>query len=369
MKRLIIEHPSSFIDKQFGDAMRNAALEAEQLLDLHPDQLELIHQQGWLKMFIPKEYGGLGWSLPEVLRVEESLSWADGSTGWVVTLCAGAGWFSGFLQPSLLKQILLNDKVCFAGSGAATGIANLTPEGYAINGFWKYASGSLHATVFTANCVIKKDGLPQFHTDGSPLIRAFLLYKDEVILHRHWNSMGMVATASHSFEVKSLSVPAARCFKIDAKHAMLKDPVYQYPFLQFAETTLTINLSGMAMRFLDLCEKIFSEKMQRGNGLQPKIPDLHQILSAANVEMDKYRNEFYSAVDTSWQICERGEVLPEHVLNEVSKTSYALAHRSRQLVNELYPYCGLIAANTQTELNRVWRNIHTASQHALFTSG
>ena len=39
---------------------------------------------------MPKENGGLGMSMPEGLRMEETLAWTDGSTGWTVTLCAGA---------------------------------------------------------------------------------------------------------------------------------------------------------------------------------------------------------------------------------------------------------------------------------------
>src|SRR5687768_16798292 len=97
-----VEHPSLIIPHGYIDCIRQHAAEAELLGDLHPDQMDLIHEKRWLKMFIPTEYGGLGWSLPQVLKVEEALSWADGSTGWVVTLCGGAGWFTGFIEPSLV---------------------------------------------------------------------------------------------------------------------------------------------------------------------------------------------------------------------------------------------------------------------------
>ena len=75
-------------------------------------------------MYVPKAYGGLGLSLPEILRIEEGLSWADGSTAWVVTLCSGAAWFIGFLNIDLGKNISENDQGCFAGSGAVTGVAD-----------------------------------------------------------------------------------------------------------------------------------------------------------------------------------------------------------------------------------------------------
>jgi hypothetical protein len=55
------------------------------------------------------------------------------------------------------------------------------------------------------------------------------------------------------------------------------------------------------------------------------------------------------------------------VMEEVSLYSRNLAKISRECVDLLYPYCGLAAANTDTEINQVWRDLHTASQHALLT--
>lgn len=364
-----VEHPSLAIDRACLDAIRETAADAEELKDLHPRQLNLICQHKWFRMFIPVAYGGLGWSLPRVLRMEESLSWADGSTGWVVTLCSGAGWFTGFLQPSLLEEISNTANVCFAGSGAVGGTATITPDGFEVTGHWKYASGSLHATVFTANCFIQSGGVRQCHPDGSPMISAFLFLRQEVSLQRTWNSMGMIATGSHSFEVRKLHVPADRRFTIDPVDAILKDPVYRYPFLQLAETTLSVNLSGMAMRFLDLCAPLFSERMKRRNQSLSAFRDVGQLLAGARASMERHRNEFYKTVDSSWAICSRGAVLTADVLHEVSAKSHALARRSLHVVDDLYPLCGLSAADTRSEINRVWRNIHTASQHSLFRMG
>jgi hypothetical protein len=54
---------------------------------------------------------------------------------------------------------------------------------------------------------------------------------------------------------------------------------------------------------------------------------------------------------------------------DVSRTSHALAVVARQWVDTLYPYAGLGAANVGSEINRVWRDVHTASQHPLLVFG
>ncbi|QHT67366.1 hypothetical protein GXP67_12335 [Rhodocytophaga rosea] len=93
------EQPAAYLDKKLIDTLRAFAQETESLMHLHPKQLALIYQQQWLYMLVPKVYGGKEISLPEVLQTLEALSYADGSVGWVVTLCSGAGWFGGFLDP------------------------------------------------------------------------------------------------------------------------------------------------------------------------------------------------------------------------------------------------------------------------------
>lgn len=367
MKR--IEHPSAFVAREWTDAIRGASAEAERLRCLHPLQLQIIRGQNWLNQFVPKEFGGLELSLPEGVRVEECLSWADGSVGWVVTLCSGAAWFSGFLPRALLTEIFNVAPVCFAGSGAPTGVARVTETGYDVSGFWKYASGALHATVFTANCVITKDHVPLRNDDGSPLVKAFLFKKEEVTLHPNWNSMGMVATGSHDFEVKPIHLESNRCFVIDPKCAVLSQSLYQFPFLPLAEVTLCANLSGMAVRFLDLCGILFEDRIKNKPFTELQVATVRTKLSKAEKGIENCRREFYNKLDTSWEIGERGEVIPDDHLNEMRRSSHRLADVARKWVGELYPYCGLAAANTDTEINRVWRNFHTASQHALFTFG
>src|SRR5882724_1562861 len=104
-----IEHPSRWLDLSIVEAIRQRAFEAEAMKQLHPSQLEIIYKQSWLKMFVPKKYGGLELSIPEILKTEEALAWTDGSTAWVVTLCAGAAWFIGFLDSNVAKEVFAID--------------------------------------------------------------------------------------------------------------------------------------------------------------------------------------------------------------------------------------------------------------------
>jgi alkylation response protein AidB-like acyl-CoA dehydrogenase len=362
-----IPHPSAFIDGEDVNAIRNSAAEAEQLGMLHPEQLRIVYKQGWFKLLVPQVYSGRQITLPGLVRLQEAISWTDGSTGWVVTLCSGAGWFGGFISPEITQQIFSTPKVCLAGSGAAGGMADITETGYLINGTWKYASGAHHATHITANCIIRKDGEPVLEDDGQPRILPFIFDKKDVNILPAWKYVGMVATGSDAFEIKDLAVESNRKFKIDPSTAIVPHPLYQYPFLQLAEATLAVNLSGMAIHFMDLCEDVFNEKMK-----QPRLTNEHKEilineLSRSKNDITLLRKDFYEAIDQSWIAIQDSNAVPDEQLRRVSITSRRLAQLARESVDRLYPLCGLIAASTDTEINRAWRDLHTASQHALLT--
>ena len=159
MNKEKIPHPSAFINSKLTEDIRSLASGAENTGSLQPGQLAIIYEQKWFNLFLPGKYPGLQLSFPAALQIEEGLAWVDGSTGWTVTLCAGANWFVGFLHPDIADLIFNTDKVCLAGSGRPSGTASITGDGYEITGHWKYATGSAHATAFTANCIIEKTAL------------------------------------------------------------------------------------------------------------------------------------------------------------------------------------------------------------------
>lgn len=350
-----IKHPAFYVPHNLADALRHRSAEAEKLGRLHPEQLDIIYENKWFRLFVPASYGGLELSLVDALCLEEALAWADGSTGWSVTLCGGANWFIGFLDPVLAKQLFNDKKVCLAGSGRASGRAKFDGDGYEISGFWNYATGAPQATAFTANCIIEEDGAIVTNDDGSPRVRSFLFLKEEVKIYENWSVMGMIATASYGFEVTKLRVGKNRCFEIN-KHPFLTHPIYRYPFMQFAETTLAVNSSGMSMRFLDLVEHLAGE--ERGHKKYPPLLRSKMVLQGA-------RQVFYDAVQRSWDAFAISNKGTEDLLQTVSQSSRRLASVARQLVDDLYPYCGIRAADPATEMNRVWRDLHTASQHGL----
>ncbi|MBO9729897.1 MAG: acyl-CoA dehydrogenase [Chitinophaga sp.] len=355
------------LDKITIATIQQYAAASEQLQSLHPALLELAWKQGWFKLFVPEIYGGPGKTLPEILRLEEAIAAEDGSLGWTVTLCSGAGWFAGFLDPALAHTLFANPKVCFAGSGEVGGTATRYTDHYLVNGTWHYASGASHATVFTANCtLLLPDGSPVLDTAGQPEVVSFILLPEEVNIIPGWSYTGMVATGSHAFEAVGQQVPLNRTFRIN-EEIQVNSPGFDYPFLQLAETTLAVNSAGMGLHFLQLVDAAFRKRSGQKKYKPEQVLQFEELLENSIRALDNARTGFYTAFDTSWHTLQSKQSIPEWELQQVSKASRQLAHTAREVCDKLYPYCGLEAARKETEINRVWRDIHTASQHALLT--
>lgn len=349
--------------------IRQYAAAAEQMGQLHPEQLKLIYDQNWFNLFVPRSMGGLGLSLPEGVYLQEQLARADSSVGWTVTLCSGANWFVGFMEESVASPFFSNKQVCFAGSGAASGKAIVTENGYMVSGYWKYTTGAPHATAFTANCLIEKDGVLLRQKNGSPLVKAFIFRREEVELQHSWNTTGMKATASHSFSVKDLHVAANKSFIIDPRQARMPDPVFRFPFQSFAEITLTANFSGMAFHFIDECKRLFQERIKRHGYAIDEACEMLELLGRTQSKLEDARQLFYETLGRAWKssiLEKQWNISHADSLNEVCRSIVKLA---RNAVNDLYPYCGMIAAEQGSDINRVWRDFHTASLHTIFTFG
>ncbi len=179
-------------------------------------------------------------------------------------------------------DVFKDPNVCFAGSGFIGGTADKVGDNYKINGSWTYASGALHATHLTANCKMFENGKPLLDKNGEPLVKAFLLKRSEVEILDGWSYMGMVATGSHAFKVVEQIVPLNRSFEILPEKAVLPDPIFRYPFLQLAETTLTVNVLGITLHFVDLVDECFHIRNEKRNYDQKHLDFYNELKSNAN---------------------------------------------------------------------------------------
>ena len=332
----------SSVDRQ---TLADEVPRAEALGCLTDVQLDLIYKHQLFSLFVPTVWGGKGLDLPQALQLQEQLAYVDGSLGWTVTLCSGASWFVGFMQPSTLPTVFADPHVCFGGSGMSTGTAEIIDGGYVITGFWRYATGAPHLTIFTANCMLTQEGKPVLDELGNPLVQSFFFLRDEVEIVEDWQAMGLKATASHSFSVKDLKVSSDRMFVVHPDRTYINDSIFRFPFSTFAEATLGANYVGMFKRIMD--EMIHADVQ----GAQEERRRLEHVVG-----------RFYDAVDKIWN----DEARNAEDVDAVGERGRALVRESLASITGLFPCLGMRGADPSAPVNRMWRDIFTASQHMIF---
>jgi hypothetical protein len=331
---------------------------AEKTGQLTLTQLEILYERKLFNLFVPHSLGGLELDLIEGLRIEEEIAGIDGSLGWTLTLCAGANAFAGYLAPPAAADIFSNPRVCLAGSGKIGGIARETGGEYRISGGWNYVTGLPHATVLTANCRIERNGALLDNDDGSPCYKSFFFYPEEAVFEHDWRTMGLTATASHSFKVENLRVTSARSFQIDGAFRTIDRLIYQYPYHTFAPLTLAANHLGMQAHFLELAEGIFASISETAHR------DFRaQLLDRAAGETEKRRTLFYDYAARSWEELQKTGRVSAAAADKILGLCREIVKKGRDALMELYPYLGIGAANPDTEINRLLRDALTASQH------
>ncbi|WP_324755742.1 acyl-CoA dehydrogenase family protein [Sphingobacterium thalpophilum] len=331
---------------------------------LSDEQLALIYRNRWFKMWVPTSLGGLGLHLSQGLSLLEELAYWDGGLAWTVTLCAGANLFVGYIDPAVATDLFVSDKVCLGGSGQIAGIASREGSAYRLKGHWKYATGAPHLTHFTLNAFVYDQGKPLIDNAGNPISQSFFVSRDHVLVHYDWDTFGLEATASHSFSLDDVLVPENHSFQIDGSKSTHVDLLYQYPFIPFAELTLLANFMGMYRRFLDLMDKLFVLRSNEGKWQSSESKAAFRVLDRIQQDYSQRKISLLDLAADSW----------ENLVNGKDNSPWydRIADESRNFVDtmlanviKLYPHSGIAGAATDSEINIVFRNIFTASQHRL----
>lgn len=353
-------------DKEIG-CIQDSRLASEQQLALTDAQLELLQSKGLFNIWVPRDYGGLELDFKEGLELLLEFAYWDGGLGWTLTLCSGANMFAGFLNPSLAKKIFTQMEVCWGGSGQATGKAVAEDGGYRISGKWSYATGAPHLSHFTLNAPIYNAYGPVLNDDGEPKVLSFFIEKEQVLIHYDWEAFGLRATASHSFSVDGVFVGHEHSFELLPGKAFSSYPLYKIPFLPFAHATLLVNYLGMFKRYLYLAEKHFLVALKNTQSEEVKghLKRNVQSIDAEHREVERFEAEFWDIINAIQEAVATEDPLSAELLSSLEAISKDFVKKSRATVSSMFHLLGMDAARSTSEINSVFRNLYTASQHSL----
>jgi len=361
-------HPTEILSPEIIETLRGRTFETEELKSLPRETLELIYKQRWFQVLVPKNCGGLEYTLPQVVRLFEALTYADANVGWCINLGAGANMFAGYLNGKVSREIFNHPETCCAGSGAVSGRATKVAGGYRLSGRWKYASGANHATHFTANALLLDESGMLLMEDGQPMFRSMILPKKNITNHKNWDAIGLKATSSNDFTADNVFVKDEYVFDLKRPSAFADGPLYRFPFVHLAEVNMTCMITGIALHFLESYEALAKNKKPLHSNVQLSENDGAKLILQKTADgFLQARAGMYDLLDRTWAYYEKNEVPADTLITDFRKAIYAAAKASRQLIYDLFPLCGLNIVSFQSEMNKIWRDAAVAGQHYLLS--
>lgn len=310
--------------------------------------LTFIKENNLWNIWVPKSHGGLELSFGEGLKALQNIAKADGTLGWTVTLCSGANYFIGNLQPET-ASIIFDGNAILGGSGGLFGTAEKQGDTYLLNGFWRYATGANYLTHFTLNAKIIEDGVELTNEDGSPQFLSFIIPAEAVEIVEDWNTMGLQASVTHSFKVENYKLHERFSFVYNRFY--FPQDVFKVHWSLFADMTLWVNYIGMAEHFLEEAEKVVEQKLI--NTLQLALEDI-------NKQVEVYTESIENIIRNNKQF-------DELFVKEVhQKAAEAVRKISAEMI-QLFPMLGVKASREDHPLNHIFKDYFTATQHHIFS--
>jgi len=188
-----------------------------------------MKEAGIFRMTMPREWGGPELDPLSQLRIIEALSVADASVGWCAMIGCDGGYFSGFLDQEVAREMYADLDAVTGSALTLTGRAVVVDGGYRVIGRWPFSSGCQHSTWLVGGCLVYDGDRPRLRPDGSPETRqCYLPARDAEILDT-WYTTGLRGSGSHDFAINDYFVPTERTFSYQQLEFRRSGALYRFP--------------------------------------------------------------------------------------------------------------------------------------------
>jgi len=314
---------------------------------------------------VPSAYGGDQLDVVAVLDAIEAASYQDGSLGWCAMIGATTSLLAAYLPPRWASEIYGDPASCTGGHAQPLGRAVAVDGGLRVSGQWQWGSGSDHCTFIGGGCVVVDgDGQRTPRADG--LAAPFVFFeRAEVELLDTWDVMGMRATGSTDFAVRDVLVPEGRWAEPHLGAPVVDAPLYRFPFTAALALGVSAVSVGLARRACDeLVELAGGKRPAQSSRTLAERSVVQADVARAEVAYRSARAFVREQVAETWRAAEDGPLTDRERRNlRLAATNATL--RATHAVDLMYEAAGGSAVYRTGPLERIFRDAHVATQHAM----
>ena len=360
---------------QFADEIRADGVEGDKLMRLTDGSAKRLRDSGVIRMFQPKEFGGLEAHPREFAETAMAIGAMDGATGWVSGIVGVHPWELAFFARKAQEEVWGTDPDTWMASPyAPMGVARPVEGGYILNGRWSFSSGTDHCDWIMIGAMVGDES-------GKPLmppkhLHVLLPRSDYDIDQDSWNVVGLRGTGSKDLIVKDAFLPTYRT--IDAgkvydgtawKEAGRTETLYKFPFSCIFPLGITSSLIGIAEGAL-ACNMAAQRERVTVSGVPIKEdPYVLFAIGEAAAEIAASRAAILETVDRFWDMTEKGQEVSFELRAIGRRTQTAAAWRAVRAVDEIFARSGGGALQLNTPMQRFWRDAHAGLAHAIHVPG
>jgi alkylation response protein AidB-like acyl-CoA dehydrogenase len=315
------------------------------------------------RQLVPRVAGGDELDPITMLNVVEAVSRVDGSAGWVTMIGSGAGFLTGYLDAEVCRAIFADPYASLCGNvGAPAARAVAVRGGYRVSGRWPFVSGCEHSTWISGNALVYNGDTQCTNADGTPRTRIMIFPHHDARIIDTWSATGLRATGSHDVSVADIFVPEERSLWW-SDGPRQPGPLYPVRFMIIAHAAHALGIARAAIdALIDLAESKIPTRttsLLRDRPLaQANLAQAEGLVQAARAFMWQITAEVWDLLCTDRPVTQRHRAL--------LRLGMTVAVQSAaQAVDLMWAAAGSSPVYTSSPLERCFRDIHVATQHAV----
>jgi alkylation response protein AidB-like acyl-CoA dehydrogenase len=309
-----------------------------------------------LKLFVPTALGGAEASPLDGLEVTEELAYHDGSTAWCQMIAMTTGVLGGYLPAEHATTIYAPAGAITGGLAAPMGEATASDGGgIVVSGRWAWGSGTRHCTWIGGGTRLPSGGVGFVFFDPA-----------DVELLDTWRVAGLEGTGSTDYAVAGAHVPEGRWVQVGSTAPTSDGPLYRFSFFGLLAVGVCSVALGLARRAVDELVALAAVKAPQGSTrpLAERSP-VQADVADAEAAVRSARSFLEDVVGDAWDAVAAGGVASDEQRRSIRLATTNATAASARAVDLMYTAGGGASIYDDHPLQRVFRDVHVATQHAM----
>lgn len=189
--------------RALAPVLAERAAKCEELRRVPEETFQAFRDEGLLRAFVPKRFGGYDLELATVIETAREIGVACGSSSWCLAICTLHNWMAAGFPESAQEEVFgESPDAVVCGVFMPGGSARPVDGGFRLTGQWDFASGCDHA----GHAILA--GLIREADDAPPQgLGSFLVRREDFTIHDNWHVAGLAGTGSKRVVVDDVFVP------------------------------------------------------------------------------------------------------------------------------------------------------------------